>query len=94
MIELQKIEYGNRQLGRIKTECDSKITTVIGMKQKICLQESVIEEWKLEEELEGILTMTFKFHEAIRKHNLLNNYSHYQVQRDASGRPILVRIPD
>lgn len=62
--------------------------------QKICLQKNVIYNWRIVEELEDIFTLTFDFKPAQRWHNMTCRYSCYQIQRNAGGRAILVRISE
>lgn len=96
MAGLSDVIYTLRKLGTLEVEESGEkvVRDVIGMEQKIILEENVIYDWKLEEEVEGIYTITFKFHQAFRRNNLLNNFSHYQVQRNAEETAILVRVTE
>lgn len=65
---------------------------ILGVGQKVFLQESVIYNWRIEEGLEGICMLTFDFKPAIKWHNMSGNFSSYQIQRNAYGTAILVRV--
>ncbi|MCI8353038.1 MAG: hypothetical protein HFJ58_05595 [Clostridia bacterium] len=69
-----------------------EITMVVG--QKLYLQRNVIYNWRIEEELEDICTLTFDFKPAEKWHNMACGYSCYQFQRNADGRAMLVRISE
>lgn len=95
--KLSDITYKEKQLKeREKENLEEKplMETVIGMGQKITLQRNVIHYWRLEEDLEGIFTLSFRFHKAYLTNNLLYGYSHYQVQKNSDGIPVLVRVPE
>lgn len=70
------------------------VSTVVGMGQKIRLKDMVAYNWKLTEDLEGICSLTFDFCVAIKRHNMSCGYSHYQIQRNANGNPVLIRISE
>lgn len=95
MTRQKEIVFKMRKLNKLREESLEKteITLTIIMEQKIVLQKNVIDYWMLEEEIEGIYTLTFKFHGIKRTHNLFQNFSHYQVQKNANGKPVLVRVP-
>lgn len=70
------------------------ISRVVSLGRKICLQGYVMIDPQLEEEIEDIYTLSFKFKRAVRTHNLKGGYSHYQVQKNSDGNPVLVRVPE
>ncbi len=91
MLELQPIEYNEKMLERKRR---SKITEVVGINQKIILRDNVIDSWKAKEELEGMVSLELTFHKAVKTHNFLYGASHYQVQKNAAGNPVLVRVSE
>ena len=99
MFKLKDLEYDFRKLNKIEREAHREqrvplVRETIAMEQKIVLYENVIYDWTLKEGLEGICKLTFRFHRVKGMHNMLNRKSHYQVQRNAVGAPILVRVPE
>lgn len=94
-----KIILDCAKLARYKKEKEQEENPQIpeitmGVGQKIYLQKNVIYNWRIEEELDGICTLTFDFKPAQRWHNMTCRYSCYQIQRNAGGRAILVRISE
>lgn len=71
-----------------------EISKIISLGRKICLQGYVISDWRLEEEIEDIYTLSFQFKKAVRTQNLKGGYSHYQVQKNSDGIAVLVRVPE
>ena len=82
------------KLARHKKKNEQQFTATMGVGQKIYLQESVIYNWRIKEEMEGICTLTFDFKPAEKWHNMHGNFSGYQVQRNADGKAMLVRIAE
>lgn len=64
----------------------------MGMGQRIQLKGNVLENWRITEDLDGICNVTFDFHYATKKHNMLKGYTTYEVQRNANQDPVLVRM--
>lgn len=87
--KIREIVYNVGDLGK-----KTLITDTIGMGQKIVIQENVICDWKLKVVIEGIYTIRFKFHVPQHGDNFSKRYSHYQVQKDANGTAILVRVSE
>lgn len=83
------IEY---RVGHLSRREGSLIENTIRIGQKIILNRYVISHWKLTEEIEDICTLEFGFTWASHKDNMINNCSYYQVQKNAIGKPVLVRI--
>ena len=89
---LQGVVYTKNSLDRFKKEEFTVISDTIGMGQVIKLEKNVLCNWHLKEELEGIFTLEFEFHEVTKTHNLLSNFATYEIQRDANGAARVVRI--
>lgn len=83
-----------KDLKKYELQEKSEVTVTIRLSQKIILDKHVISRWKLVEEIEEIYTLTFNFHCALKKHNMLHNKSYYQVQRNAAGTPVLIRVSE
>lgn len=67
---------------------------VMNVNRKINLQKCVITKWRIEEEVEDICTLKFDFELAKKWNNMKYTFSCYQIQRDAKGRAVLVRISE
>lgn len=97
MVESKEIVCTWRRLGKFQKaqgRMDPTITAVIALDQKIVLtNKMVISRWRLEEVVEDIYNLEFQFADTIRSDNLLGNCSHYQVQKNPDGRPVLIRVP-
>ncbi len=93
---MQEIVLDFPKLGRYekKRKQGVKPQIVMGIDQKIRLQRHVIYWWKIEEELEGICTLNFNFKSAKKWNGMSGEYSCYQIQRNAEGIAVLVRIPE
>lgn len=77
---------------RLNPEEKPTILQVISLGRKICLEGYVICYWQLEEEVEDIYTLSFRFKKAVLTQNLKGGYSHYQVQKNSDGIAVLVRV--
>lgn len=87
VLKLAKLrEYEKRRKEGLKPEI------VIGMGQKIHLENHIIYNWKIEEELEGICTLYFYFKSAKKRNNMNNGFFSYQITRNADGIPMLIRV--
>lgn len=80
------------KVGHLSRREESLIQNTITMGQKLILNQYVISHWKLTEEIEDICTLEFSVTWPSHKDNMLNNCSYYQVQRNAAGKPVLVRV--
>lgn len=67
---------------------------VVGIGQKIYLQRNVICNWKMKKIIEDSYTLAFNFKDAERCHNMSGGYSCYQIQRNAEGKVLLIRVSE
>ncbi len=79
---------------KLNPEEKPTISKAITLGRKICLEGYVICYWQLEEVIEEMYTLSFRFKKAVLTQNLKDGYSHYQVQENSDGRPVLVRVPE
>lgn len=92
MSKLRDIEYTNRWLKRYAIRQEKAVVeTIIIMNQRIKVEGNVIYNWKFIEEIEDIYTMEFEFHK-VRTASKKPQIAYYQIQKDANGHPILIRI--
>lgn len=95
MIRLNEIVYTERRLERCANREEKLfIEITINMGQIIILQNNVIYNWKLEEVIEDMYTMKFRFHKIVDINKKSKRFAYYQIQRNASGHPVLIRIPN
>lgn len=87
---VENILYKKGNLSRRKMPVDK----VIQEGQKLILEGHVVSDWELIEEVEdlGFYTLRFSFHKIVKKDNVFNNRSYYHVQKNAHGKPVLIRI--
>lgn len=78
----------------LKRKKNKKVEDALAVGQTIVLVDNVIEHWTAKEKLEGVITVKFTFHKATKKDNFLRGASHYQVKRNATGHPVLVRVSE
>lgn len=81
-IVYRKGKMAKKKRGKWRTE-------VMAVGQTISLEGNVIYCFKIKERLEGLCGIRYKIHEA---KNLKGNFACYEVQRNAKGAPVLVRV--
>ncbi len=68
-------------------------TAEVELDQKICLEGHVLNNWRITE-IEGeSFYISFNFKIAEKTNNMSKGCSYYQLQRNADGGAILVRVP-
>ncbi len=94
---VEDIKYGKKfleQEEKLNPEEKPTISMAITLGRKICLKGYVICYWQLEEAIEEKYILSFRFKKAVLTQNLKGGYSHYQVQKNSNGIPVLVRVPE
>lgn len=94
MSKLRDIEYTDRWLKKYAMRQEKAVIEItIIMNQMIKIEGNVIYNWKFINEIEDIYTMKFEFHK-VRTASKKPQIAYYQLQKDANGHPILIRIPN
>ena len=84
------LSYTKEQLKNTKPV----IETLLGERQKLCLERNVVFNWKVLEKLEGMYRIKFQYHPVNKTDNIVGGYSHYQIEENAKAEPVLVRVSE